>query len=1262
MKTNPQIHLEPLQGVYRRLSVTRIAMDTFKTQLSLLLDSINDKETEEFHKNLVIQFLQETYYKSKHFVNTKGRNDLVIHHGETAKSPVGVIIEAKKTTNSAEMPTLQNLNVKAFHELILYYLRERITHKNLEIRHLIITNVYEWFVFDVQEIDRLFAQNKTLVQQFQDFEAGRLADSRTEFFYKQIAEPFVANLQEELTFVYCNLKNYRELARQNNPDEDKKLLDLYRLFTPEFLLKLPFVNDSNTLDRGFYFELLHIMGLIEVQEGGKKLIQRKAKGERNTGSILEETILRIESLQKLDRLPTIENFGATREEQLFSVALELTITWINRILFLKLLEAQLLSYHKGNKAYAFLAAENLRCASGLDVLFFEVLAKQPENRHPDTQKLYEKIPYLNSSLFEITELEHQTVLIGNLHTDKILPLYPQTVLKDYKGRKQTEGLRTLDYLFAFLDAYDFGAEGKGEIQEDNKPLITASVLGLVFEKINGYQDGSFFTPGFITMYMCRETIRRAVVQKFNEVKQWNCETIEDIAEKIKDRQDAEKIVNSLKICDPAVGSGHFLVSALNEMLVIKHELGILMDKNGRTLSRYAITVENDELKILDDDQDVFIYLRNLPESRRVQETIFRQKQIIIENCLFGVDINPNSVKICRLRLWIELLKNAYYTEESGYKHLETLPNIDINIKTGNSLISKLQLNDSLNQFTPAQRQTIRRLMPDYKKQVSLYKGATDKDKKRGIVALLDGYRQTFLKMFNPNDADYQAYKTLENKWVTEQLSLHQTEEVLEKLQAEMEAAKAKWDAKTEVYRRSFEWRFEFPEVLDDEGNFVGFDVVVGNPPYIQHRLLAHLSFYLRGYQIYSGTADLSCYFFEHGLKLLKAKGHLCLITSNKFFNTEYGKNLRKFIGSYNISLITNFEQVPVFDAALVSSAILLLSNESPVDSTFDYLPFFKRKIEKVDEIYAEISQKIVFKREELHKEAWLFNDNLSVDIVQKIVQKGRLIADIPDIKIRRGITTGFDEAFLISDAVKDNFIAQEPQLGEIIKPLLRGKDITKYLIKPQGLSLLFVPWHFPLHTDSSINGSSLEAEQLLKTDYPILFQHLNHFKKQLSERNKAETGVRYEWYALQRTANTYYEDFDKEKITWGLITGTWGFALDTDKYFLTSASFFLTSTTISLKFLIALLNSKLYQYYFIKVGEYTAGGAYVLKKTSVEKFVIPSLEEEQQQPFIQLVEKILLAKANNLATQKFETEIDHLIYKLYDLTPEEIKIVENGTK
>ena len=286
-------------------------------------------------------------------------------------------------------------------------------------------------------------------------------------------------------------------------------------------------------------------------------------------------------------------------------------------------------------------------------------------------------------------MENDTIFISNLVNDN-LPSFPTTVLKDSNGKKRTGELNALQYLFEFLNAYDFSSEGAEDIQEDNKTLINASVLGLIFEKINGYKDGSFFTPGFITMYMCRETIRRAVLQKFKQVKGWDCETIDQLYDKITNKQEANDIINSIKICDPVVGSGHFLVSALNEIIAVKSKLQILLDRQGKTLRDYHVEVVNDELIITDDDGELFEYNPNNRESQRVQEALFHEKQTIIENCLFGVDINPNSVKICRLRLWIELLKNAYYRQSAKAKNQNSNPNHSPSINQKNHSLDELE--------------------------------------------------------------------------------------------------------------------------------------------------------------------------------------------------------------------------------------------------------------------------------------------------------------------------------------------------------------------------------------------------------------------------------------------------------------------------------------------------------------------------------------------------------------------------------------------
>ncbi|MEY4261041.1 MAG: hypothetical protein RL656_2014, partial [Bacteroidota bacterium] len=893
-----------LNKAFLKVKPNRIDIEGFKTHLITLLDRTNDTESEEFHKNLVSDFLKDTYYKQNHFINTKGRNDLVIHNGQHANSTVGVIIEAKKPTNKAEMISNKKLNAKAFQELVLYYLRERITHKNIEVKYLVATNINEWFIFDATLFDRLFAQNKNFVKQFNDFEDGRLAGTKTDFFYKQIAEPFIDSITAEIEFTYFNLQDFQKPLRNTDKADDNSLIALFKLLSPEHLLKLPFTNDSNSLDKRFYGELLHIIGLTETKEGSKKLIERNKAGERHPGTIIEATIIQLDSLDKLSRLEKPYQFGNTQEERLFNVALELSITWINRILFLKLLEAQLITYHKGDKSYSFLNLDKIKNYDDLNDLFFQVLARKYEDRNEDVKKAFEKTPYLNSSLFAPTDIEQVTLFISNLKDDKTIPIFSQTVLKDQQGKKRTGKISTLQYFFEFLDAYDFGAEGGEEIQEDNKTLINASVLGLIFEKINGYKDGSFFTPGFITMYMCRETIRKAVVQKFNETQEWNCTTLEEIYDKIEDRKEANKIVNSIKICDPAVGSGHFLVSALNEMIAVKNDLKILQDRDGKRLKEYQVEVVNDELIVTDEEGELFEYNPNNKESQRIQETLFHEKQTIIENCLFGVDINSNSVKICRLRLWIELLKNAYYKNAT---ELETLPNIDINIKCGNSLVSRFAIDADLKQALKKSKWSI----DSYRVAVDTYRNAENKEQKREMERLITAIKSDFTsEIEKPFSKKISEARGKAEMLATEIINLTSFGEKIDKnlIDRQKKAVDALSKLETErddikankIFENAFEWRFEFPEVLNDDGDFVGFDVVIGNPPYVQLQSIKEISIQLErfGYLTFTSMGDLYALFYEKGNQILKEKGILCFISGSAWMRTNYGQNLRTYFNNH----------------------------------------------------------------------------------------------------------------------------------------------------------------------------------------------------------------------------------------------------------------------------------------------------------------------------------------------------------------------------
>ncbi len=1214
---------QTLNKAFLKLRPLRMDIEVFKANLIRLLGKIDEIEREENQKTHIRDFIRDTYLADNFEINTKDSKDLVIHLGKSNKDKVGVIIEAKRPGNKSEMITKDNLNAKAMQELVLYYLRERITDKNLEIKHLIVTNIYEWFVFDANVFEKEFAQNKHLVKQFEDFAAKRLSGTNTQFFYDNIAKPAIDAIEGEIKFTYFDIREYDAILRNDDKADDNQLISLYKLLTPEHLLKLPFANDSNTLDKGFYAELLHIIGLTETKDGGKKLIERKPT-DRNPGSLIENTITQLDSHDKLSRLKDLHQYGDNHQEQLFGVALDLVITWINRILFLKLLEAQLVSYNSGNKDYAFLNMELIKDFDDLDKLFFRVLARKVDERDAAVNKLFALVPYLNSSLFEMTELEHNAFPINGLEDNIAMPLYSGTVIKDSHGNKTISELSTLEYIFSFLDSFDFAGEGSADIQEENKQLINASVLGLIFEKINGYKDGSFFTPGFITMYMCRETIRRAVLQKFREQHFAIAEdlTIDEAFAELHNAihtksavKQANDIINSLKICDPAVGSGHFLVSALNEMIAIKSDLKILTDRNGKLLHYYQITIENDELIITDADGEYIKYNPNRPESQRIQETLFHEKQTIIENCLFGVDINPNSVKICRLRLWIELLKNAYYKmtpnpkgekmlvytkgKPAVFTELETLPNIDINIKCGNSLISRYPIDADLKKALKKSKSNI----ADYKFAVSTYRDTSDKAIKREMMRIIDRIKGDYESEIQTNDKRIKKLFQFRDE-----LLKHCTETSLFELSKK---EKAQWDKRriqlesdvkkqeeiiedirsNKIYDNAFEWRFEFPEVLNDDGDFVGFDVVIGNPPYGAINNI-YLDYCFNYYKAMEGRFDLFEAFIEKGMMVLNNAKRLHYILPNTFLSNLYSKKLRKMIiEEFSFDEISNFS-MNVFDDPTVHTCIIgIIKNNTTI----------KTKIRK--QIHTKEELKSSFD-EYLFIDELIDEENFSVNITHSLFERNlfKKYTDYPKLKsicyIRQCIKTGNDSEYVVNS---------ESIMPEPWKKAYRGKSINRYSILEKDLYLKY--------------GDFLARNWNNKTFYetPKIIMR--------------ETGNR--------------------------IIAT----LDLNYTYLLSSLYSIypinNNNLDSLKYILALLNSNFVSFYIRKIAFDLTEGAFTKVRTNqLGKLPIPQISEEEQAPFIELVDIILAKKEKGEDTKIEENKIDRMVYELYDLSYEEVKIVE----
>jgi hypothetical protein len=1194
-----------LNKAYLKSKPLRSNIESFKENLIKLLEQINHAESEEFNKNVLSDFLKKTYYDPDYFINTKGSNDQVIHNGKTAIDSVGVIIEAKRASNP-EMLKQDNINTKAMQELVLYYLRERITHKNLEVKHLIATSVKEWFIFDSNEFEKHFAQNKKLIKQFEDFEAKVLSGIKTEFFYKEIARNAIDEVKDSIEFTYINISDFEAALKNSDKGDDAKLIPLYKILSPQHLLKAAFANDSNTLNKSFYTELLHIIGLEETKDGSKKLIGRKKEGERDSGTLIESAIVEIESLDRLSRLKNRKQYGETKDEQLFNIAIELAITWINRILFLKLLEAQLVTYHKNNASYKFLNIETVKDFDELNTLFFQVLAIKTNDRNSNVKTKFAKVPYLNSSLFEPAEIEQNMLFVSMLNGDNKIRILPSTVLTNQQGKKITGQLNAVEYLFAFLNAYDFASDGSEEIQEDNKTLINASVLGLIFEKINGYKDGSFFTPGFITMYMSKEAIRKSVIQKFNDVKKWTCTSFEDLYNKIEDSAEANRIINSLKICDPAVGSGHFLVSALNELIAVKAELKILQDKTGKRLKEYTVEVVNDELIVSDEDGQIVDYNPKSSESQRVQETLFNEKQTIIENCLFGVDINPNSVKICRLRLWIELLKNAYYKEDG---ELETLPNIDINIKCGNSLISRFDLDIDLKDALKKSKLKI----PEYKAAVQSYRNAKSKDEKWAMDSLIKEVKSGFQSEILSNDKrvlDLYKYKNELNALLNQQ-SLFELDKKAAKLKKEkiskLEADIYKLEQTLEeirsnkIYENAFEWRFEFPEVLNDSGEYVGFDVIIGNPPYGASLTDSDKKYLYDAYKYQDYQLDTYLLFIERSYQLIKQNATLSYIIPNSWLTNLRFINIRTFVfNSFYIDQIAVYKKA-VFEEAVVDTLAIFMRKKSEENNNICIKNYLTNT---------------TYQSFIASQNNWISSGGNTVNILMdkstailknKIEHNAKLLGDMFNLVVGlKPYQTGKGKPKQTADIVKNRTFDSVYKIDNTYRKLLRGSDIQQYKINWDG-----------------------------------------------------KRWIKYgEWLAEPR----YTANFDaNEKIVVRQTGDTLIAALDNEQFVCMNNLHVISNhidSNHNLKYLLALLNSKLLDFYHSLLNPEKGEALAEVKKENIARLPIKFSDKSTQDSIVDIVNKLTSKDVNSVDEKLLIAKLNLLIYKIYDIDADSIELIQ----
>lgn len=1079
---------------------------------------------------------------------------------------------------------------------------------NSSIKFIIITNFYDFYIFKAREFERLFATNKHFITLYANFtNPNSLFKGNTDEFYKETSKllnspEYLKSISQDahekpsLKGFHLNLK---PILAQDKADF-KSLKPIFKAFHKDFLFDEFNPNDANSLNSAFYEELLYILGLCEVKESSKLLI----KPSSQSANTLYNAILAKLSQDKQD----------------FERVMSFVVLWLNRILFLKLIEANLVRFND-DESLKFLNPNKVRNFKALSQLFFEILAKKPKDRANST---LDYLPYLNSALFQKQAIEREILDISALDDSATLPYFAKTQIKDKNAKKKAGSVPLLVYIFEFLDAFDFGSDEKSPELALQKELISSSVLGLVFEKLNGYKEGSFYTPSFITSYMCRASLEKVVLSKFNDKFKWQCEDLKALRERI-DRdfstkaQEFKAVLNSIRICDPAVGSGHFLVSALNEMIAIYHALGL-----AQRLNPCELALLSDELVITKPNGEIYAYkkpkIKN-DESHAIQKALFTLKKQIIENNLFGVDINENSCEITKLRLWIELLKNSYYLQkdDEGFDEnlndeihqMQTLPNIDINIKCGNSLISYFELNRSLTHYP-----NIKERMQKYKSVIKDYKEGFFDDKMRiekEIKALKESFRtfcfkDKFNKEIKAFTAKCEAYSKKYGNFLAkddENLSLYIAQSFSffdfdeSKARLEFSALKKEYESIFNLEsNKPFEWRFEFPEVLNENGEFMGFDLVVGNPPYMQvpKNVYSAKTFpYSEGKD--TGKQNTYKVFIEQGYNLAKDRGEIWLIVQTSLLCDIGSKYTRELLlDKTNINSFIIFpEKIKLFTNVTQGVVIVGFNKSNPANNHSFKISIENNTQTLENPMFESIIQANIKK---------FYPNNFEFPLIKK--------GDMNILNKLKSVKSTLKE--FITDSLQGN-------INTIHLARIKSENSTGiYLMKGENIQRYGFVGNFM---------NCIESDEILK------------FLDKNSQSNIIAMQGIHNIDAKFRIHCTLLECKNTNKFV-----------------FLHSTKMLFVECKEIAKYLIGLLNSRLLNWLFKKTSTNNNINIYELQSLPIPK--PNSKNQKLVDEIVNSVNQILEIKKENSQTDttKIEKDIDNLIYKLYNLTPKEIEIIE----
>ena len=869
----------------------------------------------------------------------------------------------------------------------------------------------------------------------------------------------------------------------------------------------------------------------------------------------------------------------------------------------------------------------------LSPMFFDAMATGSSSRseHP----VLGFVPYLNGGLFRRSALEDRSYDAG------------EVALPDEVFDPDNEAS-----LLNLLSRYRFTT--RESTPDDQSVDPDPELLGRVFENLyqgdERHDTGTYYTPREIVQFMCREALDGYLRDETGV----NQGTLNDLRQEAVGSRDeylplpsvpAEALIDALekvRVCDPAVGSGAFLLGAIQEIVSLRR--GILFSQ------------------------------RSFVEPNRLYRMVSEWKQRIIENSLYGVDINPEAVEICRLRLWLSMVLDMDEPPEPNSDW--ALPNLDFQIVTGDSLVDRvagvtfkeswplprdLQLRLDL-------RNNLQRLESNIAQRRREFERTHRNPRRLRELRDLIARDQREIVRLHLVDAleKAEADQELQNKkGRTTKTALRKANSLVERIRSLLAGVDSTDFA---LVQKPFLWPIAFPEVLREGDSNAGFDIVLANPPYVKHEKQDAED--QRSYEeafsdVYTGTADILVYFYARSLQILRPSGWLSFISSNKFMRADYGTGIRRHIpDSLRIQRVIDFGDLPLFEAngkAIAAYPAVLVGKRSdnPAEHALTVADLagpvrnelskasLKVGIESVrgvlEDLYSLLSKAETsdFPQVLLKEDRWILEDPKLIRLFERLMDQGTPLGEFVKERIYYGVKTGLNEAFVIDQEKRDELVDEDPHSAELIKPWLRGRDIKRWKPDWAGLYVIFTR-----------HGVDIDK-------YPAIQDHLSWWRADLKP--KATSGQKgpgrkpgdYRWYDIQDSVS-YYDEFAHPKIVWGNLAVESKFAKDSSRAYVSAPANFLVEPT---PWLLPVMNSSLLNFIYSKLTVARGGSFQEFKIGYIKPAPIVTPDNEAQAELESLTSEILNLEDSFEQVEAIEREIDAIVFHVYGLSASERKLV-----